>query len=186
MACHGCCSDCLHPLASDAKGAYIGIGCQLHGARSVCRGRWRIPVGTADGAAVDAPARTIFSSNAIYLLTSLLRAIQSKVDPARDFAIRSLNEQNQLNRMLMGFLGLAFWTGLTVIFFNTRCEDLNYLPDARRCQNGEVLMGLHGPFSSVYYANYFGIMVFSPLVFAGFSALREWVRRRFVPTKEHD
>ncbi|MGY5809981.1 hypothetical protein ACXHXG_19985 [Rhizobium sp. LEGMi198b] len=42
--------------------------------------------------------------------------------------------------------------------------------------NGEMIMGVQGPFSHVYYACYFGILAFAVPMRAGLRMLRDWAR----------
>ncbi|WP_349963390.1 hypothetical protein [Rhizobium sp. ZPR3] len=107
-----------------------------------------------------------------------LRMLQVGPHPIRHAEIRPITNLESLGRLLLGTLPvLVLWDGLTTIFYHTHCEDLTILTDAQRCSNGEVLLGAHGPFADIYYAAYFGIMAFAPLILSAFQAVRHRAKR---------
>jgi hypothetical protein len=101
------------------------------------------------------------------MLMFILRQIQIALDPLHHQEIRPpiLNLATGREWLRRALPGLVLWDGLTLIFFQTGCKDLTIASDVRRCMDGEVLMGIHGPFSNFYYAAYFGMMAFvSPVM----------------------
>jgi hypothetical protein len=112
------------------------------------------------------------------MLMFILRRIQIALDPLHHQEIRPpiLNLATGREWLRRALWGLVLWDGLTLIFFQTGCKDLTIAADVRRCMDGEVLMGIHGPFSNIYYAAYFGMMAFVAPVLAGFQAL--WRRAK--------
>ncbi|MDL2408722.1 hypothetical protein PY650_24380 [Rhizobium calliandrae] len=112
------------------------------------------------------------SSTIIFILLAvLLRKIQIGMDPVSNVELGPLPDLEALGKALLGGMAmLVFWNGLTVIFYYTRCADL-------RCMNGEMIMGVRGPFSNVYYACYFGILAFAVPMWATFRMLRDWASR---------
>jgi hypothetical protein len=112
------------------------------------------------------------------MLAFPLGMAQVGMDPIHNVEIRPVTNLETLGRLLLVAIPmLVLWDGTTAIFYHTHCEDLTILSDARRCMNGEALLGAHGPFSNIYYAAYFGIMAFAPPVFTAFQALRRRTKR---------
>ncbi|MBB3452568.1 hypothetical protein FHT86_000824 [Rhizobium sp. BK313] len=112
------------------------------------------------------------------MLGFLLRSVQVSKDSAHHLKIRPRPDLQLVRKTLLyGMALLVLWDGLTMIFYHTRCEDLTYSRDAARCMNGEMIMGVHGPFSNVYYACYFGILAFAVPIWVGFMMLRHWATR---------
>ena len=103
----------------------------------------------------------------VIMLAFPLRKIQVGMDPLRHVEIRPLFPNPEMFRqwLLRAVPVLILWDGLTVIFYDTPCS-------GARCAGGEALFGVHGPFSNIYYAAYFGIMAFTLPIAAGLQALR--------------
>ncbi|OEC93598.1 hypothetical protein [Rhizobium sp. YK2] len=107
-----------------------------------------------------------------------LRMVQVGMNPIPHTKFRSVTNLESLGRMLLGAIAIVgFWDGLTTIFYHARCEDLTISADAEKCMNGEVLLGAHGPFSDTYYAAYFGILAFAPLMVSGFQVVWQRTKR---------
>ncbi|MFS8048736.1 hypothetical protein [Rhizobium sp. BR 314] len=108
----------------------------------------------------------------VVILAVFLRTIQVGMDPQRHVEFRPLIPNPEMFRQWLVRVVplLVLWDGLTVIFYNTPCR-------GGRCGGGEALFGVHGPFSNIYYAAYFGIMAFAPPITAGLQALQRLVKR---------
>jgi len=112
-------------------------------------------------------------------LMFILRRIQIAIDPLHHQQIRPpiLNLATGREWLRRALPGLVLWDGLTLIFLQTGCKDLTIATDVRRCMDGEVLMGIHGPFSNIYYAAYFGMMAFMSPVMAILQTLWHLAKR---------
>ncbi|MGY5779064.1 hypothetical protein [Rhizobium sp. LEGMi135b] len=113
------------------------------------------------------------------VLAFTLRRLQIGADPLRHMEIRSLTFNLEAGRQWLrhALPALVLWNGLTLIFLRTGCKDLTIATDVRRCMDGEVLMGVHGPFANIYYAAYFGMMAFAAPVLAVLQALWRLTKR---------
>ncbi|SCB41678.1 hypothetical protein [Rhizobium multihospitium] len=113
------------------------------------------------------------------MLMFILRRIQIALDPLHHQEIRPpiLNLATGREWLRRALPGLVLWDGLTLIFLQTGCKDLTIATDVRRCMDGEVLMGIHGPFSNIYYAAYFGMMAFVSPVMAILQTLWRLAKR---------
>jgi|GEM_PF-2597557 len=129
-----------------------------------------------------APLLTLLAAQVSSAIISLMLGflvVKMQMDrgTVQELKIRPLPVQLVRKTLLYGVAMLFFWDGLTLIFYHTRCEDLTISADARRCMKGEMIMGVHGPFSSVYYACYFGTLAFAVPIYLGFRVLWQWARR---------
>lgn len=108
----------------------------------------------------------------VVMLAVFLRTIQVGMDPQRHVEFRPLIPNLGVFRqwLVRAVPLLVLWDGMTVIFYNTPCR-------GGRCQGGEALLGVQGPFSNIYYAAYFGIMAFALPIAAGLQALLRLVKR---------
>ncbi|WP_149344877.1 hypothetical protein [Neorhizobium sp. P12A] len=70
---------------------------------------------------------------------------------------------------------LALWNGLTILFFNTGCEDLTYSADYEKCYTGEKILGMHGPFLNVFIVVLFGV---PSLCMIGFGIIGSFWKQR--------
>lgn len=113
------------------------------------------------------------------VLAFILRRLQIGTDPLRHMEIRPLTFNLEAARQWLrhALPALVLWNGLTLIFLRTGCEDLTIATDVHRCMDGEVLMGVHGPFANIYYAAYFGMMAFAAPVLAVLQALWRIAKR---------
>ncbi|WP_145631218.1 hypothetical protein [Rhizobium sp. ERR 1071] len=124
-------------------------------------------------------ASQVIATIIFIVLAFTLRRLQIGADPLRHMEIRSLTLNLEAGRQWLrhALPALVLWDGLTLIFLRTGCKDLTIATDVRRCMDGEVVMGVHGPFSNIYYAAYFGMMAFAAPVLAVLQALWHRVKR---------
>ncbi|MDK4713627.1 hypothetical protein [Rhizobium sp. CNPSo 4039] len=115
------------------------------------------------------------------MLAFILRRLQIGMDSLLHLEIRPLILNLEMGRQWLrrALPALVLWNGLTLIFLRTGCKDLTLPTDVRRCMDGEVLMGIHGPFSNIYYAAYFGMMAFAAPVVVVVQALWRLAKRSY-------